>query len=231
MKSRGRWRPPVSVATQALHAVLLPRDSRRCAGPESLGSRIATSFSESRRSFAGLAPLAAVALTAVLLARTPRAAAETPGTADRLPGTAALTQTEELIDRILAGTSRFLDRKLAEAIEQRQQLWTRLMTSPAAQRDARLVELRGRLEQILGAESDARVPGSAPTVVTPLGAEPHLARLEGICRVRQIRWPVVDGYTAEGLIVEPDGREPQATVILLADAGTSIEALTGLTAS
>lgn len=169
----------------------------------------------------------AFTIACMLLTRLPDTVAQESSSRAHLPGTAELTETDELIDRILGGTNRFLDRQLSAAGNRRLQRWTRLMRSPELQRIAQLADLRSRLQYIIGAD-DARVPDSEPRIVTPLDRSSALARIQGTARIREICWPVLPGYIAEGLVVEPDSEPIQATVILFADAQTRIEVLAGM---
>lgn len=180
---------------------------------------------------------AAPFLAGILLLASPPLRGRGTAEPERLPGTDALTAEEELIDRILDGAGRFLDRQLQETGEHRREQWSRLMQLPAEQREAEIASRRTRLQTIIGAV-DPRVADTAPEVISPLGvsgAEPNggplpLARGGGV-RVEAIRWPVLEGYTAEGLAVMPETGEALATVVLLPDADCPAEHLVGLVES
>ena len=47
-------------------------------------------------------------------------------------------------------------------------------------------------------------------------------------RVLQVRWPVLDGMTAEGLLVEPLSGSPAASLVAVPDAGQTPEQILGL---
>jgi len=47
-------------------------------------------------------------------------------------------------------------------------------------------------------------------------------------RVFQARWPVLDGMTAEGLLVEPIRATPSASLVAVPDAGQTPEQILGL---
>lgn len=148
---------------------------------------------------------------------------------ERLPNTAALTAEGPLIDRMLIGAERFLDRQLVVAQEQRLPRWSEIMQAPAEERDERLAELRKRLQSMLGAD-DPRVAPTAPQIIAPLGGPAELAGGGGVL-VHRVRWSVLDGYQADGIAVVPETGTPRATVILLPDADTRPEELAGLLAS
>lgn len=149
---------------------------------------------------------------------------------EQLPGTTALMEADELIDRILTGSDRFLERRLSAAAQERHRRWEQRMQAPEAQRDAQLADLRERLEHIIGA-GDPRARDPEPQVVMSLGSRPFLARIPGQLQVRQIRWPVLQGYVAEGLAVEPTSHPAKGTLILCPDADTQPEVLAGLVPS
>ncbi|WP_164101651.1 alpha/beta hydrolase family protein [Candidatus Laterigemmans baculatus] len=159
--------------------------------------------------------------------------AQSSETPERLPNTAPLVAEEPLIDRMLVGAERFLDAQLVATQQRRRAEWIERMQKPAAEREARLAELRERLQKMVGGD-DSRVTAGLPQIVAPLGGPSELARGGGVV-VHQVRWPVLDGYVAEGLAVTPEhrpgapeGGAPQATVIWLPEADVRPETLVGL---
>ena len=50
----------------------------------------------------------------------------------------------------------------------------------------------------------------------------------GRYRVFQVRWPVLDGVSAEGLLVEPAKGAPAAHLVVVPDAGQTPEQILGL---
>lgn len=145
---------------------------------------------------------------------------------ERLPNTTLLTAEGPLIERMLAGAERFLDAQLAATQEQRRVQWTELMQGSAADREARLADLRKRLQAIVGGD-DPRLPPTPLQIVAPLEGPAAIAVGGGI-QVHQVRWPVLEGYFAQGLAVVPEDGAPRATIILLPDADTRPEELAGL---
>lgn len=186
----------------------------------------------------GLRTAAAAAFLATMILVAPRPVQGLESAeAERLPGTAALTAEEDLIDRILHGAGRLLDRQLQETGEQRREQWSQIMQLPAEQREAEMAARRTRLESIIGA-ADPRVADTAPEVISPLDASSNesaggrrpLARGGGV-QIEAVRWPVLEGYAAEGLAVTPESGEALVTVILLPDAACPPEHLVGLVES
>ena len=154
--------------------------------------------------------------------------AETQPTAsvDPLPDTALLTATGDLNDRILSGSSRFLDQQLAAARVARHQRLSQILRSSPDVRDTALSDLRLRLQYIIGGD-DARLPDTTPTTIAPVGEPVELASGGGLI-VHELRWPVLEGLEAEGILVLPARPTPRGTIILLPDADTDPAALAGL---
>src|SRR5512143_84544 len=106
---------------------------------------------------------------------------------------------------MVEGMHRFLDRETAEA---------RAKRPATADRD--------RLRKIIGA-IDPRVDVKA-LVYDATTAQASLAGRGAGYRIHAVRWPVLDGLDAEGLLLQPDGA-PAAHVVALPDADTSPEQL------
>src|SRR6185436_13840337 len=47
-------------------------------------------------------------------------------------------------------------------------------------------------------------------------------------RVYQVRWPALDGISAEGLLVQPANGQPAAHIVVVPDAGQTPEQILGL---
>jgi len=130
----------------------------------------------------------------------------------------------DLAAQMVAGIDRFLMRETEASIARRARHWQRDVSSPEAY--TRTVEPnRQRLRRIIG-------------VVDP---REEIADLELIASVRQpaviasgdghqvlaVRWPVLKGVDAEGLLLLPEGN-PAADVVALPDSDISPEQLVGL---
>lgn len=146
--------------------------------------------------------------------------ADAPAAAPPLPGTALLTWEGDLADRMMDGLHTFVDRKIARAIEDRGLLWKRDASSPAAY-ERSLAPHRDRLRKLLGVV-DPRVPVHLERIAVDDQSAIVAERPQG--RAVRVRWSVLDGVTAEGLLIEPL-QPPVAHVILLTDASQTPEDL------
>ena len=142
---------------------------------------------------------------------------------ERLPGTAPLEWTGDLSVRIVDGAHRFLDRKTAESIAGREKFWKRDFSSPEAYEKS-VQRNRERFKKMIGVV-DPRVP----VVMERFGDDdnPALVAETEKYRVWQVRWPVLEGVTGEGLLVEPKGK-PLAHVVAIPDADQTPEQILGL---
>ncbi len=142
-----------------------------------------------------------------------------------LPGTATLDWQGDLAAKMIEGVDQFLLKELAASVEQRATLWKRDPSSPAAY--AKSVEPnRERLRILVGAQ-DPRIPFEAPERLATLGQPDKLGQGRGF-DVFALRWPVLRQVTAEGLLLQPTGAPPVATMIVVPDADQSPEQLVGL---
>lgn len=183
----------------------------------------------------GLAALGRVPVAAtfalgccLLLGTTQRLAGETAiisPAGPTLPNTAGLKTDEELDVKIVDGAHRFLDRKLTESVAMRERFYRREQATPEAY-SASLEPNRERLRESIGL-IDPRVTTSMQRWGD--ATRPALVAETSTYRVHQVRWPVLDGVDGEGLLLEPVGREPVGTAIVLPDADQTPEQLTGLT--
>ncbi len=147
------------------------------------------------------------------------------GRAAPLPQTAALDWPEaDLSTRLMDGAHRFVEKKIDDSVAKRTALWARDFSSAGAYA-ASVAGNREHLRTILGA-GDPRLP----TVMERFGDEtnPALAAETALYRVAQVRWPVLDGLSAEGLLVTPKSGNVTACVIVVPDAGQTPEQLLGL---
>ena len=137
-----------------------------------------------------------------------------------LPDTKALDWEGDLSVRMMDGCHRFIERKIDQSIDKRPALWHRDFSSAEAY--AKSVEPnRERFKRILGAV-DPRVP--AP--ITRIGDDMLVWRTDWYS-VYRVRWPVLDGVSGEGLLVEPNGT-PVARVIAIPDADQTPEQIVGI---
>ncbi len=145
--------------------------------------------------------------------------------ADRLPQTAALDWPEEdLSGRMMDGAHRFVERQIDAVQARSTRFWT-YDSSSATAWNAAVAGNRERLREIIGA-----VDPRLPPVVERFGDDDNPALVAGTSRYRvyQVRWPVMDGVTAEGLLVRPVTGAPTAHLVVVPDASQTPEQVLGL---
>ena len=123
-----------------------------------------------------------------------------PGRFTRLPGTQPLTWEGDLSERMMDGAHRFVERKIDESIQSRQKYWTRDFTSREAYE--RSVEPnRQRFMKSIGVV-DPRVP----VAIERFGNDdnPALVAETSAYRIYQVRWPVLENVSGEGLLLQPE---------------------------
>ncbi len=140
-----------------------------------------------------------------------------------LPDTASLTWQGDLADRMMDGLHVFIERKIERSPGQRAQFWKRDGSSPAAYEQS-VQPNRKRFRKAIGVV-DVRLPAR----MERFGDDdsPALVAETGRYRIYQVRWPVLDGVTGEGLLLEPGGKIV-AGVVALPDADQTPEQLVGL---
>ena len=97
------------------------------------------------------------------------------------------------------GIDRFLDRELTRSIEARQSLWHRDNSSPPAYSDS-VEPNRQRFRAIIGAV-DSRVPVTELYFQYTTEAPARVADTADFA-VYAVSWPVLEGVSAEGLLLE-----------------------------
>ena len=145
--------------------------------------------------------------------------------AEPLPNTKSLDEKGDLARLMVDGIHTYLDRELAAAPKKRDELWK----ADFASKDALVKSLpakRDRLKAILGVV-DARVKPNLEYVSGP-GKPSLLAEIDG-CKIHAVRWAVLDGVDAEGLLIEPK-EKPKANVVAIPHADQLPEQLAGLDA-
>lgn len=152
----------------------------------------------------------------LLLSAAPLSAAE-------LPNTKPLTLEGNLSEQQVVGMHKYLDRALAAAPAKRDEAWK----ADLATKDALVKSLpakRERLRKLLGVV-DARVPPQLDYLAGP-GRPSLVAEIDG-CKIHLVRWAVLAGVDAEGLLIEPRG-EPKACAVAVPHADQLPEELAGL---
>ena len=141
----------------------------------------------------------------------------------KLPGTQSLTLTGDLAAQMVAGIDRFLVAETEGARQRRHIRWARDTSSHAAYA-ASVEPNRQRLARVLGVV-DPRVD-----VTMHLTATTDAAALIGECdayEVFAVRWDVLPGIDAEGILIQPRS-ESRANVIALPDCDWTPEMFMGL---
>ena len=142
---------------------------------------------------------------------------------DVLPGTEALRAEGDLAAQMVEGIHRYLDRALAEAVQQRQEQWKPDFSSLERFRDS-VAAQRQRLRKILGLVEE-RLPPRLDYVGGP-GRPALLAEAEQF-QVFAVRWTVLEDLEGEGLLLEPRGAI-QAVAVVLPEADWTPEMAVGL---
>lgn len=150
------------------------------------------------------------------------------------PGTTPLDWTaEDFSVRIMDGAHTFVEAEIASVA-------ARTVSQPldAAERAAFVGASRLALREKLGVVDERLAPGLEFVSFNPVDydGEPSSMKVAdgpGF-RVHAVRWPVLPGFTAEGLYVNPVSEEPGAPapplMVLMPDAGETPEDVLGMTA-
>ncbi len=149
-----------------------------------------------------------------------------PSSAAELPGTKPLTADGDLAAKMVAGMHAYLDRELAASVGKRQALWKPDLTS--AENYAKSVEPnRERLRKLLGVV-DRRSPPKLEYVQGPGTARSWA--IPGGGSATRVRWAVLPGVDAEGLLLEPSDKFPKflANVVFVPHADVPPEDWAGL---
>ena len=141
-----------------------------------------------------------------------------------LPHTAPLTVKEPLDEVMVAGMSRYALRKIEESPALRTARWNRNYDSVPAYLES-VSPNRERLREIIGAV-DQRVEATDFELVA---SRQHGTRIASSADmdVYAVRWQVLDGVTAEGLLIEPK-RKVRARLVALPDADWTPEQFLGI---
>ena len=130
----------------------------------------------------------------------------------------------DLASRMVEGMHRLLIAETGTARTSRQALWNRDFASRGAY-DRSIAPARDRLRTIIGA-TDHRVPFDSPALDSTITRSARLAATSRY-EVLAVRWPVLEGIEAEGLMLKPQ-QIPRARVVALPDADWTPEMLAGL---
>ncbi len=146
--------------------------------------------------------------------------------ADPLPGTKKLELTEPLDVAMVNGIDRFALRELANSPNQREARWKRDFSSPEAYAKS-VAPNRQRFLTNIGVV-DPREANSAIELLTTTERGSKVASTDSF-DVHAVRWQVLDGISAEGLLLQPKA-EIKARAVVLPDADWTPEQFAGLVA-
>ncbi len=135
----------------------------------------------------------------------------------QLAGTGRLELAEPLDAVMVRGISRFAEQELARSRDRRQDKWHRDYGSAAAYAES-VSPHRERLRTIIGAVDERVAPRLA------IGRDDVTAASPARPAAVPVTWSVLEGVTAEGVLVLPRGA-PRAAVVLLPDAAWEPEQL------
>src|SRR6185503_20950494 len=118
-----------------------------------------------------------------------------------------------------------VERKISESVQTRQRYWKRDFTSRQAY-ERSVDPNRRRFMKSIGVV-DPRVP----VTIERFGDDdnPALVAETAAYRIYQVRWPVLENVSGEGLLLQPT-RQPLAHVVALPDADQTPEQIAGLAA-
>jgi dienelactone hydrolase len=142
-----------------------------------------------------------------------------------LPGTQPLTEHGDFAARMVDSINAFLEQQTVRSAPGRLSYWRRNYASRPDYEQS-ISENRERLRKIIGAV-DPRVHFAHLELVGTMSSPALIASRNGY-KAYAVRWPVLEGVTGEGILLQPD-RPPIARIVTLPDADTSPETLAGLT--
>src|ERR1700733_3748508 len=143
-----------------------------------------------------------------------------------LPGTSPLTSRGDFAEEMVGSINEYLLHATAHSVAQRSALWKRDYTS-AERYERSIASNRERLKKIIGAV-DPRLPVTA-VEFEGTTSTPALVAAGKNYKAYAVRWPVMEGVTGEGLLLEPN-QMPMARIVAIPDADWSPEMLAGLAA-
>ncbi|MEY4941297.1 MAG: hypothetical protein RIQ93_3032, partial [Verrucomicrobiota bacterium] len=153
-------------------------------------------------------------------------AAAALGAAESVPlaGTKPLAGERDFSTEMRASFRRFFQAQIDDSVRLRATHWNRDFSSRAAYEKS-IEPNRERLRKIIGVV-DSRIKFSAPELVAAVD-RPTLIGETDTYTVRAVRWPVLEGVWAEGLLLDPKGKT-LARIVAIPDADQTPEMLVGL---
>ena len=159
-------------------------------------------------------------ISAALFALAANALAQQPET---LPDTQPLIKEGDISEQMHAAALEDMDQMIADSLTTRVQHWRRNVSSSHEYVES-IHENREHFKHIIGLR-DKRVP----VALERYGDETNLALVgkTKTYRIYQVRWPVLEQVSGEGLLLEPKGK-PRGYIIALPDADQTPEQIAGL---
>ncbi|HEV3447225.1 MAG TPA: dienelactone hydrolase family protein, partial [Gemmataceae bacterium] len=145
--------------------------------------------------------------------------------AEPLAGTKPLDTQGDLASQMVAGIDKFLLRETEKSIERRAQHWKRDVSSPVAYEKS-IAANRTHLRRYIGALDP--LPRSNAFELFDRAPFTPIAPASADFIVFPVRWPVLAGLEAEGLLLQPTNIPVVANCIAVADADQTPEMLAGL---
>lgn len=137
---------------------------------------------------------------------------------------APLTEKGDLSALMVEGISRFLTAKQAQVTRERTSMWAPDYTSPEAFNKS-IAANRALLASLTGAVEDRIEP--ALEILTDRTLKPMTLETKE-CIISAVRWSVMEGFTAEGLLLRPSKKRIVARGIVIPDADVLPEVLAGI---
>jgi dienelactone hydrolase len=141
-----------------------------------------------------------------------------------LPNTKPLTDTGELAAKMVGGLHKYLDRATADSVKTRDARWKPNFDSQEAFEKS-VEPNRERLRKYLGVV-DKRLEPKLEYVSGPTA--PALVAETDAFRVFNVRWAVLPGVDAEGLLLEPKSGKAAGVAVVVPHAGWTPEQVCGL---
>ena len=151
--------------------------------------------------------------------------APNPATSDALEGTRLLTETMPLDEVMVAGIDRFALRSIDQAAEKRR---TQLAGKPFGTVESRETAegMRREFSRLIGVV-DERNPPLGIELIASLDDDGIVAENEQV-QVLAVRWKVLSGIDATGLLIRPINRDVLARVVAIPDADWTPEMIAGI---
>jgi Dienelactone hydrolase family len=138
------------------------------------------------------------------------------------PGTELLTLEGDITSQLVDGVDRFLLKKLSATPDERMNAWPKFSAAEKADYVASMDKLRAELGYRIG----MRDPRVSPVRLYKQEIPSEIASGESR-EATDVRWSVMDGVDAEGLLVQPKSAQATFCAVVIPDAGQSPESLVG----